>query len=259
MNETERRPRVVIVDDEAPARARLRTLLSDLATRWPHEIVGEAADGIAALGTIERERPDLVLLDVQMPGLSGIELARHLNKLDMPPAVVFVTAFDDYAVKAFEAHALDYLMKPIRAERLLEALVRAEHLHSSVRHADQLASASQDQRRNLAVQERGRLLLVPLADIVYLKAELKYVTIRTREREFLTEESLVLLEEEFSEVFIRVHRNALVARASVTGFARATGDADEGADGHWEVMLRDVTERLAVSRRQWPLVKALVR
>ena len=254
--------RILIVDDEAPARARLADLLSDIAADFPHRIVAAAADAPTALDVIAITPADIALIDVQMPGMSGIELARHLGALSEPPAIVFVTAFDEYAVKAFEVHALDYLLKPVRAERLLDALTRASRL--AVRQAPAIAAAAREggkARDAIAVVERGRVMLVPIDDIVYLKAELKYITIRTVEREYLTEEPLVDLESEFAERFVRVHRNALVARRAIAAFERVetVGDGDAVGEPHWEVTLRGVIERLPVSRRQWPIVKGLIR
>lgn len=262
------KPRLFIVDDEAPARARMKILLSDIAAECPHEVAGEAADAQSALDGIAANRPDIVLLDVQMPGMTGIELATHLMKLPSPPAVIFVTAYDEFAFKAFEVHALDYLLKPVRAARLADAIRRAgELLGRASTQEVALAGASQKMcaaRKHFSVQERGRLLLVPVADVLYLKAELKYVTLRTRTHEHLIEESLSSIEEELAADFVRVHRNALVARRAIIGVERGShavdGDAEaDKAQDAWMVILRDVDERLPISRRQWPVVKALVR
>ena len=258
-------PRILIVDDEAPARARMADLLSDIADDFPHVVVGEAADGKSALDRLAETPAEIALIDVQMPGMTGIELARHLGALPEPPAIVFVTAFDEYAVKAFEVHALDYLMKPVRAVRLLEALTRVRALAS--RQTPSIAAAARDsaeaqgrKRESIAVVERGRVMLIPVETIVYLKAELKYITIRTAEREYLTEEPLVDLENEFVDRFVRVHRNALVARRAIAGFERVESiDGDSVGEPHWVVTLRDVAERLPVSRRQWPIVKETMR
>lgn len=273
-------PRLLIVDDEAPARARLAMLLADIAAECPHQLVGEAAHAQAALDAISASRPDIVLLDVQMPGISGIELARHLSALVTPPAVIFVSAFDEFALKAFEVHALDYLLKPVRAERLAESIRRAAALMEAQKPALEAASASlRQQRRNFPVQERGRLLLVPVTEVLYLKAEAKYVTLRTVARSYLIEESLNSIEEELQDVFVRVHRNALVARNALLGVERAplgtdpdgerlkeeNGDPggkpekNDKAQETWQVIVRGVEERLPVSRRQWPQVKALMR
>ncbi len=259
---------ILIVDDEPVARSRLRELLADLAPEFPHRIIGEAANAPEALSQIEMSHPQIVLLDVQMPGMTGIELARHISARaasgDTPrpmPLIIFVTAFDEFAVEAFEVRAIDYLLKPVRMQRLLDALKRAvTRLPSDqVQAIDQLAKATNTRRRHLSVHERGRVILVPLEQVIYLKAELKYITVRTREREFLIEESLTSLEEEFADRFVRIHRNALVARPSIAGFERVTptGEQDSG-DPYWQVVLRDVSERLPVSRRQWSTVKNLV-
>lgn len=259
-------PRILLVDDEAPARQRLADLLSDIAADFPHTIIGQAADGRGALDRLAETPADIALIDVQMPAMTGIELARHLGALPDPPAIVFVTAFDEYAVKAFEVHALDYLMKPVRAQRLLDALNRVRSL--TQRQTSAIAAAAREsgeargkKRDTIAVVERGRVLLVPVHEILYLKAELKYITIRTAEREYLTEEPLVDLENEFSDVFVRVHRNALVARRAISGFERveSVSNGDSVGEPHWVVTLRDVPERLPVSRRQWPVVKEIMR
>lgn len=259
---------VLIVDDEPVARARLRELLADLAPEFPHRVVAEAANAPEALSQIDLYNPQVVLLDVQMPGMTGIELARHVSARaaasDTPkpmPLVIFVTAFEEFAVDAFEVRAIDYLLKPVRAQRLLEALKRAltRLPADQIQAIDQLARATNTRRRHLSVHERGRVILVPLDQVVYLKAELKYITVRTREREFLIEESLTSLEEEFIDRFVRIHRNALVARPAISGFERVTPTGDEeGGDPYWQVVLRDIPERLPVSRRQWSTVKNLV-
>ena len=259
---------ILIVDDEPVARSRLRELLADLSPDFPHRIVGEAANAPEALSQIDLYQPQVVLLDVQMPGMTGIELARHVSARaaasDTPrpmPLVIFITAFEEFAVEAFEVRAIDYLLKPVRAQRLLEALKRAvTRLPSDqIQAIDQLAKATNTRRRHLSVHERGRVILVPLEQVIYLKAELKYITVRTREREFLIEESLTSLEEEFVDRFQSIERTALVARPSIAGFERVTPSGeDDAGDPYWQVVLRDVTERLPVSRRQWSTVKNLV-
>ena len=251
--------RLLIVDDEAPARRRLRELLADCAPEFPHEVVGEAAHGMEAISFVERDAPDVVIADMQMPRMSGIELARHLLKTPRPPAVIFVTAHDEFAVQAFEVNALDYLMKPVRAERLLAALRKSAARGAPDETA--LAKSAPGARQQLSISERGRLMLVPLSDVVYLRAELKYITVRTEAREYLLEESLVHLEEEFAARFVRVHRSALVARDRITGFERAAAESEGDGEGgpQWQVILAGVPERLPVSRRQWSAVKELVK
>lgn len=261
-------PSILIVDDEPVARSRLRELLADLAPEFPHKVVGEAANAPEALSQVELSQPQIVLLDIQMPGMTGIELARHMSaraasgETARPmPLIIFVTAFDEFAVDAFEVRAIDYILKPARAERLKGALERAltRLPAEQIGAIDSLAKATNTRRRHLSVHERGRVILVPLETVIYLKAELKYITVRTKEREYLIEESLTSLEEEFSDRFVRIHRNALVARPSVAGFERVQpGGEAEGGDPYWQVVMRDVPERLPVSRRQWSVVKNLV-
>ncbi|MEX0638305.1 MAG: LytTR family DNA-binding domain-containing protein, partial [Burkholderiales bacterium] len=242
--------RVFIADDESPARERLKELLADIAAELPTEVVGEAASGLDAVAQLPASRAQVLLLDIEMPGMRGLEVARHLAGLELAPAVVFVTAHDRHAVEAFELNALDYLLKPVRAERLAAALKKASADGPPAR--EQLARAAAQAREYLSVTERNRIHLVPVRDVVYLRAELKYVTLRTRAGEHLIEESLVALEREFAERFVRVHRNCLVARAAVRGFERA---AEGGDEPHWNVVLDGVPERLPVSRRQWAEVR----
>ncbi|HWS13179.1 MAG TPA: LytTR family DNA-binding domain-containing protein [Rhodocyclaceae bacterium] len=241
--------RVFIVDDEAPARSRLRVLLTDIAPHFPNVVTGEAENGAQALERLAAEAADAVLVDIRMPVMDGIELARHLPRLPLPPAVVFVTAYDQYAVRAFELNAVDYLLKPVRAQRLKDALEKAQRGAVPVEVMRELAPEG---RQYLSCSERGRILLVPVAEVLYLRAELKYVTARTRERDYLIEESLVALEQEFPQRFVRVHRNCLVARRAISGFERAQG---EEAESHWLVLLNGLAEKLPVSRRQWPALK----
>jgi two-component system response regulator AlgR len=246
--------RVLIVDDEAPARRRLRELLDDCAGALPLVVVGEAATGREALDQLHTVSADLVLTDIKMPEMGGLELARHVLKLPQPPVVIFTTAHDEHALQAFEVNAVDYLMKPVRVQRLLAALVKVPHLKPVAgTKLDQLPGAA---RRFLSVTERSRVVLVPVEEIVYLKAELKYITIRTAQREYLLEESLTKLEEEFAPRLLRVHRNCLVSRDFIRGFERRVGD---GGDAHWEVLLKDVPETLPVSRRQQSIVREIGR
>ena len=245
--------RVFIADDEAPARERLRELLQDIVADVPNVLAGEAQNGIEALDRLPGSAAQVLLLDIRMPGMDGLELARHLTNLEQAPAVIFVTAHDKHAIEAFELSALDYLLKPVRAERLAAALKKAAAAGAPRR--ENLERAAGAPREYLSVAERHRIVLVPVKDILFLRAEQKYVTVRTREREYLIEESLVALEREFSGPFVRIHRNCLVARGAIRGFER-TGGGDEEA--HWQAVLDGVTERLPVSRRQWPTVRELI-
>jgi two-component system response regulator AlgR len=247
--------RILLVDDEAPARSRLRDLLADLANELPTDVVGEAADGLAALELLETTAADVALVDIRMPRMDGIELALQLARMPVAPAVIFVTAYDQYAVKAFELAAVDYLLKPVRAARLAEALKKAKRLPADAPLLRELAPQG---RAHLRCVERGRLLLVPQTEILYFRAEQKYVTARTREREYLLEESLAHLEEEFSARFLRIHRNCLVARDAIAGCARERDPDDAEGEPYWSLLLHGIAEHLPVSRRQWPQVKALI-
>lgn len=242
-------PRILVADDEAPARQRLRDLLDECRESFPLAIVDEARSGREVLDVLNREKVDIVLLDIRMPEIDGMEAARHMAGMAAPPAIIFTTAFDSYAIKAFEVNAIDYLLKPIRVERLLAALNKARAAAPVSREA--LAAAANQPRRHLSVHERGKIHLVPVAEILYLRAELKYVTVRTAEREYLVEESLTRLEEEFAAGFVRVHRNCLVARHAVSGFVRNAEESESG----WAVVIKATGEKLPVSRRQQHIVK----
>jgi len=249
--------KILLVDDEPLARDRLRTLLADLAVQLPTEVVGEAANGMQALDCL-RDRPvDVVLADIRMPGMDGIELATHLGRLEKPPAVIFTTAYDNYAVQAFDLNAVDYLLKPVRAQRLLAAL---QKVATGRPDGMLLARIGQEVRgggrSHLSCHERGRLLLVPIGEVLYFKADLKYVTARTVEREYLLDEALTHLEGEFADRFLRLHRSVLVAKTALAGFEKAAGD---DAEAYGWALLRGVPEKLPVSRRQWAPAKALVK
>ena len=246
--------RVMVVDDETPARRRLRELLDDCSASLPIAVVGEAANGREALDLMQLAPPDLVLTDINMPDMDGIELARHLLKLPHPPVVVFTTAFHEHALEAFEVNAVDYLVKPVRVQRLLLALQKVPRLRPL--SAERISHLPSNARRFLSVTERSRVVLVPIDDVIFLKAELKYITIRTKDREFLLEESLTRLEQEFGHRFVRVHRNCLVARDAVRGFDRRVND---DGDAHWEVLLNGLDETIPVSRRQQGIVRELSR
>ena len=250
--------RVFIADDEGPARERLKELLEDIAGEVPTVLAGEAANGLEALERLPSSDAQVLLLDIRMPGMDGLELARHLSALEKAPAVVFVTAHDKHAVEAFDLNALDYLLKPVRAARLAAALKKAINVGAPQRES--LARAAGGPREYLSVAERNRIVLVPVRDILFLRAEQKYVTVRTKAREHLIEESLIALEREFTGAdlpypFVRIHRNCLVARAAIRGFERSGGGEEEA---HWQVVLDGVPERLPVSRRQWPTVRELI-
>ena len=249
--------KVLIVDDEPLARDRLRALLSDLAVQLPSEVVGEAANGLLALEVLREQTVDVVLADIRMPGMDGIELATHLGRFEKQPAVIFTTAYDNYAVQAFDLNAVDYLLKPVRAQRLLAALQKVPGPRPD---ATLLAGIGQEVRgggrTHLSCHERGRLLLVPIAEVLYFKADLKYVTARTVEREYLLDEALTHLETEFADRFLRLHRAVLVAKTALAGFEKTAVD---DAEAYGWALLRGVPEKLPVSRRQWAPAKALVK
>jgi two-component system response regulator AlgR len=229
--------RVLIVDDEAPARERLRRLLASVPDAC---IVGECAAGDEAVQQAGELQADIVLLDIRMPGMSGIEAARHLALLPRPPAIVFTTAYDQYAIEAFEAEAVDYLLKPIRAERLAAAVARAARLSPA-----QLARAAQLQnsaRTHLAARLGDRVRLIPLAEVLYCTADQKYTRVRHAAGNDLIEDSLRALEAEFGARFVRVHRHTLAAVAHLAGIERDSA-------GHYAVALRGCDDKLAVSRR----------
>jgi two-component system, LytTR family, response regulator AlgR len=247
---------VLIVDDEALARARLR-LLVEACAQPRCQVVGEAADANAALAQLRAQPADLVLLDIAMPGMSGLDLADALRELPRPPAVVFVTAHGEHALHAFELEALDYLTKPVRRERLVASLQRAAQRRApTAAPADAGAPAAPPV---LVVSDRGRVLRIPLAEVTYLKAEQKYVTLHATQGEWVLDESLNDLEQRLGEGFIRVHRNAVVALHAVRLLERRAIDGegdDEGAEG-WAVQVQG-GEWLAVSRRQVAAVREAV-
>ncbi len=240
--------KIFIVDDEAPARMRLRTLLEEIQPQVTNVCVGEAENGREALELMAQNGVDVALVDIRMPVMDGLVLARHLSRFNDPPAIVFVTAYDQHAVEAFEVGALDYLMKPVRAERLVAALGRARKLSE----ADDETLEKLAPRRHLTVSDRGRVWLVPIEDVLYLRAELKYVTLRTREHEYVLNESLTKLEQEFARDMLRIHRNCLINRQHIAGFEMT----HQGEEGGWVARLRDWPESLPVSRRQIPVIKA---
>lgn len=235
---------VLIVDDEQLARQRLRKMLS--ATNG-YKIIGEAETGEDALRKIQLSHPDVVLMDIRMPGMDGIEAASYISRMDKPPAIIFTTAFSDHALTAFETHAIDYLLKPIKQSRLEAALDAAKRMNKA-----QLSQLREDEsigtRQKICVKTRGSLELIPIEEIAYFKADQKYVTLRTADQEYLIEESLKSLEEEFSHLFIRIHRNALVAQSMMNGLTKNN-------DGHPCINFIEIDDLLEVSRRHLPIIR----
>jgi two-component system, LytTR family, response regulator AlgR len=229
---------VLIVDDEPPARERLERLITELPGCC---VAGSCANGIEALDLVARLTPAIVLLDIQMPGMGGIEAARHLSALPAPPAVIFTTAYDKYALEAFESQAVGYLLKPVRRERLDTALRHAARLQPP--QLRELSATQRSPRQHIAARLRDQLRLIPVREVLYFRAEQKYVTVRHLRGEELIEESLKDLEKEFATTFVRVHRSVLVAVARIEALER-------DRDGRHSVKLRDEPKRLAVSRRQ---------
>ena len=244
-----RRLRVLLVDDEALARLRLRTLLADCAAPGA-DVRAEAANAVQAMVALQREAFDLVLLDIHMPGADGVTLARSITALPAAPAVVFVTAHAEHAVQAFELSAIDYLTKPVRLERLQQALQKVERL-APVKPAAQPDLIEE----TLIIQDRGRTERVPLGEVLYLKAELKYITVRTATRSYVLDGSLGELEEKYAQQFMRIHRNALISRRAVRALEKHF-DPEEGEG--WAVRLNGINELLAVSRRQLSAVREAI-
>jgi two-component system response regulator AlgR len=240
--------RVLIVDDEPLARARIADLLDDIDDV---EVVGQAPDGRAALECVERACPDLVLLDIRMPGIDGLETARHLALLEAPPAIVFCTAYEDHALAAFERNAVDYLLKPIRRDRLEIALAKVSRMQMPGMAGHRSVPVAQ-RRSHLCARVRGNLVLVAVDDIRYLLAGDRYVAARHPGGELLVEEPLKSLEEEFADRFVRIHRNCLVARERLAGLTR-------GADGRVFVQVEGLAEPLEASRRNLPALRKLMR
>jgi len=247
--------RVLLVDDEALARQRLRTLLGDIDE--PRcEVAGEAADAAAAIALLRTTDSELLLLDIGLPGRDGLQLAAVLRAQPNPPAVVFVTAHAQHALRAFELDAADYLTKPVSRERLRAALQRvAQRLRAALP-----AAPPGDAAPLLVVHDRGRLLRLPRSEVLYLKAELKYVTLRTAAHSYVLDDALGDLERRLGDGFVRIHRNALVARHAVRALQKRIVDGSD-APGHesWAVCVAPSGEWLAVSRRQLGAVREALR
>jgi len=233
--------RVVIVDDEPLARERLRRLIAEFPG---YEVVGEAGDGEAAIEIIREEEPDVVLLDVRMGMVDGLQVARVINEEDMPPAIIFITAYPEHALSAFDAQANAYLLKPVRKEKLREALQRVRKVSRAQKPAVTQTNAKPAREFVLATTREG-LVRVPTEDIVYFLADQKYTTVCHLHGEVLIEESLKTLEEDFSQWFLRVHRKALVATRFIAGLERGKGDESQ----HW-MRVRHASALLPVSRRR---------
>jgi two-component system response regulator AlgR len=241
--------RVLIVDDEKLARERLKELLNDIGG---YTVVGEAMNGAEAVEKASELNPDVLLMDIRMPGMDGLEAAMHLMGMEHPPSVIFTTAYDQHALDAFEVNAVDYLLKPIRKDRLANALTKAKKLTQKQAREISQARAEPQARTHISVHLRGNIRLVPVPDIVYFLADSKYVAVRTRAEEHLVEDSLVNLEKEFGEHFLRIHRNALVATQSIKGIEKSPA-------GTWQVSFKELDAKLDVSRRHTAAVRRWAR
>ena len=248
---------ILIVDDEALARRRLATLLADCSAGAPHRVseAASSAEALALLTPGDGRNFDLVLLDIHMPGLDGLALAHRLRALAWPPAIVFVTAHTEHAVSAFELEAVDYPTKPVRLERLQQALAKAQRVRDHEHPTPPAATAPSAPGESLLIQDRGRTERVPLSEVLLCKAELKYVTLRTAARSYVLDSTLAELESRHAAHLMRVHRNALVGRGAVRALERYF-DAEEGET--WAVRLAGLTEPVPVSRRQVAAVRETI-
>lgn len=237
--------KILVVDDEPLAQQRLKQLLSEFEFV---ETVQLANNGLQAVAECQKEKPDVVLMDIRMPGMDGLEAAQHISQIEEPPAIIFTTAYDEYALDAFNVSAVAYLLKPVRERNLREALEKARSLN----HAQINAVKSQHEgRTNITAKISGNIKLIPVKDIVYFQAELKYVTVKYRGGETIIEDTLKELQIEFSESFVRIHRNAIVAKKFITGVHRDN-------QGHSYVVLGGEEKRLEISRRHLSDVKRLI-
>jgi two-component system response regulator AlgR len=241
--------RVLIVDDEKLARDRLRELLNDVGG---YSVVGEAMSGSEAIEKTGELNPDLLLMDIRMPGMDGLEAATHLLGMENPPSVIFTTAYDQHALDAFEVNAVDYLLKPIRKDRLANALLKARKLTQKQLDEIKESRPEPSARTHISVHMRGNIRLVPVPEIIFFLADSKYVVVKTAEDEHLIEDSLVNLEKEFGDMFLRIHRNALVASKFIKGI-------EKSPSGTWRVTLENTDRKLDVSRRHTAAVRRWAR
>ncbi len=219
-----------------------------------YDVCAEAENGAEAVVMVERFQPDIVLMDITMPGMDGLEAARHISGMEMPPAVIFTTAYGEYALEAFSTKATGYLMKPIRQEQLLQSLEQARSLNRAQRleMLEQRTGGQRSSRKHICARMRGNLELIPIEDVVYFQADQKYVTVRHNGGEVIIEESLKSLETDLADRFIRIHRNALVAKSRITGLTKSDV-------GRTQITLDKVRDQLEVSRRHLAEVRRFVR
>ena len=232
----------LVIDDEFLARARLRELLLRIE---PDAKIIEAENGQQALDLCEKHKPDTALVDIRMPGISGIELVYHLSNLEVTPAIIFTTAHSEYALEAFDANAIDYLLKPVEIDRLKRALQKADPITKM--QSESLRKSTRSQ--HISISQRGKIKLVPISSICYLKAENKYVVVKTLNEEYLMNDTLNNLETELGEDFLRVHRNALISVDHLEGL-------EKNEDGQWCVYFNGLPDKLEISRRQTPAIRS---
>ena len=230
--------KVLIVDDEAPARDRLNHMLSSIDSM---ETSGQASNGLEAVRMVQDSHPDVVLMDIRMPGMDGLEAARHLSEMEEPPAIIFTTAYSEHALEAYDANAVDYLVKPIRQEKLEKSLAKARKL-TKAQIAALNIETNNTGRSHICARIRGNLELIPVDEIVYFQADQKYITVRHLGGEVLIEDALKNLEQEFEDRLIRIHRNALVSTQYVTGM-------EKNIDGRFVVTFKELDDKLEISRR----------
>ncbi len=241
---------VLIVDDEAPARKRLIRLINDMSG---FNVVAEAKNGQQAIDMCAEHQPEIVLMDIRMPGIDGIEAARTINAFAQPPAIIYCTAYSDHALKAFETHAVDYLLKPVNKERLFEALTATTSLTKAQTRQDAAVNdiSSEQARQHICARVRGNLVLVPIENVYYFQADQKYVTVRHSQGELLIEDTLLSLEKEYKNLFLRIHRNALVALDKIIGL--------EKKENSTYVTLKQIDETIEISRRHLPSVRKVIK
>ena len=235
--------KILIVDDEQLARARLRSLLNELS----HEVVAESANGLEALHVVEQHRPDIVLMDIRMPVMDGLQAATKIMQFDSPPAIIFTSAYDEYALDAFKSQAVDYLLKPVRLKDLEIALNATTRLTQAQQQILNRLLADNEQDACISAKVQGDTRLIPVKDIYYFQADQKYVTVGYSQGEVLIEDSLVSLEQQFDQ-FIRIHRNALVAKKKIEAL-------EKDSEGRSYIRLRDCDKTLEVSRRHLPDIR----
>jgi len=237
--------KLLVVDDEPLAQQRMKQLLGDIDLV---ESVAVANNGIQAIDACKSNKPDVILMDIRMPGMDGLEAAQHLSKMEEPPAIIFTTAYDEYALKAFSVSAVDYLLKPVRQSALRSAIEKARSLNTAQLNA---VKSQHEGRTNITAKISGNIRLIPVKDIIYFQAELKYVTVKYLDGETIIEDTLKELQQEFSESFVRIHRNAIISKKFIKGINR-------DSQGRSFAVLENDEKRLEISRRHLSVVKKLI-